>query len=180
MHGAYLGFQPASFDVVLSFEVLEHMPGHHQHAYVSEIHRVLRPGGLLVLSTPNRDVFSQGYKTSLNKYHVNELSVKELERLLAQHFHVASLYGQYFRHPAMRQRDIDHLRQQFTLKKRLKRSLIRAVDNSKILRRVYGAYKQVISQGPTRLYPFAIASEDFAFDTTHVDIAKWFVCLCEK
>src|SRR6266571_163245 len=47
-----LPFHADSFDLVVSFETVEHVPD--AQALVSEIRRVLRPDGRLVLSTPNR------------------------------------------------------------------------------------------------------------------------------
>lgn len=43
---------PESADVVTSFTVLEHVPD--EQAALAEMHRVLRPGGVLILSVPNR------------------------------------------------------------------------------------------------------------------------------
>jgi len=47
-----LGFQSAVFDAVLSSEVIEHTPD--PAASVRELYRLVKPGGSLVLSTPNR------------------------------------------------------------------------------------------------------------------------------
>lgn len=49
---AALPFDDGRFDVVLLNEVLEHVPD--ERAALSEIHRVLRPGGTLILFSPNR------------------------------------------------------------------------------------------------------------------------------
>ena len=51
-------FPDATFDYVFCIEVLEHVPN--PFGTMSEIHRVLRPGGVLTLSVPN-------------PYHVKEL-----------------------------------------------------------------------------------------------------------
>jgi SAM-dependent methyltransferase len=50
--GALLPFPSESFDLVLLTEVLEHLYGHPQQTLL-EIHRILRPNGVLVLTTPN-------------------------------------------------------------------------------------------------------------------------------
>ncbi len=52
MSAERLAFPSASFDAVLAIEVLEHIEG--LDASVEEIHRVLKPGGLLYVSAPNR------------------------------------------------------------------------------------------------------------------------------
>ena len=51
-----LPFTDQEFDVVIMFEVLEHI--HDQNKTLSEIFRVLKPGGLLLVSVPRRHVFS--------------------------------------------------------------------------------------------------------------------------
>ena len=49
----------------------------------SECHRVLAPGGLLLVSTPNRITFSPGRDTPLNPFHTRELAAAELAGLVA-------------------------------------------------------------------------------------------------
>ncbi len=46
------GFEPIAFDAVLCMGVIEHVP-HTPRLLLAAIDRVLRPGGLLVLDTPN-------------------------------------------------------------------------------------------------------------------------------
>jgi SAM-dependent methyltransferase len=78
----------AAVDVVVSFETIEHLSEHEQ--FLSEIKRVLRPGGLLVMSSPDRDVYSSGGDTA-NPFHVRELTAAEFTALLSRHFtHVAA------------------------------------------------------------------------------------------
>jgi len=73
----------ATVDVVVSFETLEHVADHQR--FLSEVRRVLRPGGLLIVSTPDRSVYSaEGIAPNL--YHVLELTAPEFNALLAQHF----------------------------------------------------------------------------------------------
>lgn len=73
----------AYFDLVVSFETIEHHDRHHQ--MMAEIKRVLKPGGLLLISSPDKLYYSDltGYK---NPFHVKELYQQEFEELLAQYF----------------------------------------------------------------------------------------------
>lgn len=50
--GGRLPLAEAEFDIVESFDVLEHVP--HPDLYIAELHRVLKPGGVVLLVTPNR------------------------------------------------------------------------------------------------------------------------------
>ncbi len=83
----------ASVDVVVSFETLEHFAEHDE--FCREIRRILRPGGLLILSTPDRAEYSERPSTA-NPHHVRELSRDEFETLLAGHFSNVNLFGQKY------------------------------------------------------------------------------------
>lgn len=88
---ADIPMKAASVDVVVSFETIEHHERHEE--MLAEIKRVLRPGGLLVMSSPDRYNYSvaTGYN---NEYHVKELYRHEFEALLSRHFNNTSLLGQ--------------------------------------------------------------------------------------
>ncbi len=79
-----LAIPDASVDIVVSFETLEHLA--EQDQFLGELRRVMRPGGLLIISTPDRDVYSP-VGSPPNPYHVLELARSEFESLLARHFH---------------------------------------------------------------------------------------------
>ena len=80
---AKLPFDDDAFDVVVSFETLEHI--HEQNEFVAEVKRVLKPTGLLILSSPNRAEYSdaRGYS---NEFHVKELYRAQLRKLLGERF----------------------------------------------------------------------------------------------
>jgi ubiquinone/menaquinone biosynthesis C-methylase UbiE len=80
-----------SVEVITSFETIEH---HNQHEeMMREIKRVLAPGGLLIISSPNKQVYSDipGYH---NPFHVKELYYDEFAGLIGRHFQHARFYGQ--------------------------------------------------------------------------------------
>src|SRR6202789_2887345 len=77
---AQLPLPDASVDVVVNFQVIEHLWD--QAQFVSECARVLRPSGLLMVSTPNRITFSPGRDTPINPFHTRELNACELTQLL--------------------------------------------------------------------------------------------------
>lgn len=71
-----------SVDVVVNFQVIEHLWD--QPLFIRECARVLRPGGRLLISTPNRITFSPGRDTPLNPFHTRELNALELTELLVE------------------------------------------------------------------------------------------------
>jgi SAM-dependent methyltransferase len=76
---AALPLPDAAIDVVANLQVIEHLWD--QEGFLAECRRVLRPGGLLLLTTPNRITFSPGRDTPLNPFHTRELSGDELAAL---------------------------------------------------------------------------------------------------
>jgi SAM-dependent methyltransferase/glycosyltransferase involved in cell wall biosynthesis len=83
---------PAAYvDVVVSFETIEHLGAHDE--MLAEITRVLKPRGLLILSSPDKRTYSDepGYQ---NEFHVKELYRDELTALLGRHFKHHELLGQ--------------------------------------------------------------------------------------
>ena len=89
--GMQLPFESGAFETVISFETIEHVK--EAGALVRELRRVLRPGGHLVLSTPNR-AFGPPEHHTANEFHVHEFTADELRECLQMHFADVCLYGQ--------------------------------------------------------------------------------------
>ncbi len=95
-----------SVDVVVNFQVIEHLWD--QGQFVAECARVLRPGGQLLMSTPNRITFSPGRNTPLNPFHTRELNARELTELLHEGgFRVDAMLG-VFHGDALAELDARH------------------------------------------------------------------------
>ncbi|MGQ9635973.1 MAG: class I SAM-dependent methyltransferase [Bryobacteraceae bacterium] len=95
---AALPLEAASVDVVVSFETIEHHDRH--EAMLSEIRRVLWPGGLLVMSTPNRPECSPPGAPA-NPFHVKELDFEEFAGLLRAYFQHVAFFGQRVVHGSL-------------------------------------------------------------------------------
>jgi SAM-dependent methyltransferase len=76
-----------SFDLITCFEVIEYVE--HPELALDELRRVLRPGGVLLFSSPNRGVYPPG-----NRWHVNEFTSAELEEGLRRRFAEVAMYRQ--------------------------------------------------------------------------------------
>lgn len=81
----------AAVDLVTSFETIEHHDRHEE--MMSEVKRVLTPGGVLIISSPNRLTYSDEPNYS-NPFHVRELYYDEFRGLLSRHFRHVHLFGQ--------------------------------------------------------------------------------------
>lgn len=103
---ACLPVTDTAVDVVASLQVIEHLWD--QAGFLAECFRVLRPGGLLVVTTPNRITFSPGRDTPLNPFHTRELAPDELAELLTDAgFSVRELLGLHHG-PRLRALDATH------------------------------------------------------------------------
>ena len=92
---AELPLEDYSIDVVVSFETIEHVPEDIQHKFLDEIARVLKKDGFLIMSTPNKEVYSDrpGYR---NEFHVKEFYREEFLGFLKGRFSRVSLFHQFF------------------------------------------------------------------------------------
>jgi SAM-dependent methyltransferase len=73
-------FADNSFDIIIAIEVLEHVP--EDDKFVSEVYRVLKPGGYFYMTTPNGEV----YPIPSNPDHIRHYKRIELQNLLGKKF----------------------------------------------------------------------------------------------
>jgi len=81
-----LSFADASFDSVISFQVIEHIKD--DDRYLGEIARVLKPGGVALITTPNIKM-----SLSRNPWHIREYTAQELADLCQPYFSKVELLG---------------------------------------------------------------------------------------
>jgi ubiquinone/menaquinone biosynthesis C-methylase UbiE len=85
--GTAIPLEDDSVDVVVTFETIEHIDDY--RTFVRELRRVLRPGGLAIVSTPNDLEYEEN-----NHFHLHEFEREELNALLREHFPVIEEYFQ--------------------------------------------------------------------------------------
>jgi ubiquinone/menaquinone biosynthesis C-methylase UbiE len=104
-----LPFADASFDAIVSFETIEHLPD--VERYLREVHRVLVPGGRYLVSTPQMKRTTRRPK---NPHHVVEFSAKDFVSLLSANFSNVEVWGQKRvqtrAHRWLQRLDVAHLR----------------------------------------------------------------------
>lgn len=81
-----INFPDESFDFVISFQVIEHIK--RDREFVKEVSRVLRKGGVFIVSTPNAPM-----SLTRNPWHVREYTTKELKTLLSNDFSDVEMLG---------------------------------------------------------------------------------------
>lgn len=123
------------YDIVVSFETLEHLENH--QLLFNEIKRVLKKEGVLIISTPNKLFYSDknGY---INPFHKKELYLNEFKELLSKSFTNYRVYSQTY----------------------INGSLIREIDSESIKDVYSGNYQSFYKMsGAPMLYMIAIASD---------------------
>ena len=81
-----LPFGDGEFDCVISFQVIEHIRD--DRRFVAEVWRVLRPGGIFIVTTPNAPM-----SLTRNPWHVREYTAAELGSLLGERFAEVEMQG---------------------------------------------------------------------------------------
>lgn len=91
--GLTLPFPAHSFDLVTSFQVIEHLADY--EIYFNEIKRVLRPKGMLLITTPNAVIRVHPGQKPWNAFHMREFRSNELADLILRYFPFAHVLGQF-------------------------------------------------------------------------------------
>lgn len=152
---APLPFDDASFDTVLSFQVIEHVPS--VENYLSDIRRVLKPGGTFVCATPDRRWRLLRGQRPFNRFHHDEWDPEGVASLLAPHFPETEFYGMTAPKPVMEieLRRVKRLRRAalpFTLPGTPERWRLAGIDQ---LKKIHGK-RAASPDRPSRPHPFGL------------------------
>jgi len=90
-NGKTFPFKENCFDVVISFQVIEHIQD--DINYLHEVYRVLKKNGIFILTTPNRTYRLKPGQKPWNRFHVREYDSKTLKKVLACRFENAEILG---------------------------------------------------------------------------------------
>ena len=88
-----LPFEDNSFDVIVSFETIEHVPEKIQNSFLLEIKRCLKDDGILIMSSPDKRTYSDIPNFS-NEFHVKEFYFEEFDAFLHKEFQFVEHYLQ--------------------------------------------------------------------------------------
>src|SRR5699024_656629 len=83
------------FDVIVSYETIEHLSEDVQKKFLIEVYRVLNKNGILIMSTLNNKVYSddRNYK---NENYIKEFYEDEFLEFIKTKFDYVDIYCQYF------------------------------------------------------------------------------------
>lgn len=112
--GDRIPFENEEFDAVVSYQVIEHIENDKQ--YLEEIARVLKKGGTLLLTTPNRRHRLEPEQEPWNPFHIREYSASQLSSLLEEIFSKVEIQGVNAQED-VRKIEVDRVKRGITLKK---------------------------------------------------------------
>ena len=171
-NGLGLPFADGSFDVITSFETLEHL--HERRKFLAELHRVLRPGGILILSTPNANYSMPVNGKPSNPFHIFEYTPDELRSELESCFFIDRFLGQ-------------SLDESITIppfyeeQRRLPKDIATQVKlfGWKVFNKIPFAIRERLSE---KIWgaPFYPTEMDYNFDTQTVETAPALLAVCRK
>ena len=90
--GTDIPFEDNFFEIAVAFEVFEHIQDWKK--FLSELKRVVKDGGFIFISTPNKDIYSPGTKKPINPHHFFEMTITEFKDALNEFFSIKKFYGQ--------------------------------------------------------------------------------------
>jgi SAM-dependent methyltransferase len=168
-----LPFRSGAFDVVTSFETIEHLPD--RPAFVKELARVLSDDGVCLLSTPNAHYTRPIDGKPRNPFHLHEYRPEELRAELLSSFSSVSLLGQSL------DRDRFVVSPFWDDQQRMPRSLARTAQLG---------LRRVLLRAPDRLrdrvshlvwgHTFFPRPDDYSFSAETVGVAPVTVAICRK
>ncbi len=168
-----LPFAAGQFDIVLSFEVVEHL--REVDRYLAELRRMLRPGGTCVVSTPNKRWFSGDTTTPPNPYHMREYEAPEFAELLARHFSDVRMLGQHEGTRARVVRSVERRYGRFLDQMGVRR--LRRVVPVSLLTWVHQSAVSLVSRW-RGVSPAVIEASDYEFTPDNVHDARVLLGIC--
>lgn len=171
-NGLGLPFADGTFDVITSFETLEHL--HRRRDFLRELGRVVRPGGRLLLSTPNANYSQPVNGVPKNPFHVHEYTPEELVSELDGFFTIDSFLGQSLDSSA-------GIPPFYDAQQRLPKDAATQIRllGWKIFNKIPFGIRETLSDA-IRKKPFYPTESDYNFDEDTVSSAPTLLAVCSK
>ncbi len=174
--GKTLPFDDDSFDLVISFQVIEHIIKYEE--YLNEIKRVLKSGGKVIFTTPNRLIRLYPGMKPWNEFHVKEYSPEELRELMNEYFSRSEIYGLFAPEPlySMELSRVQRIRDRAKLKQDRRVNPV-----AKSLRLFLMNIKASVDKRLTKLdrdFQDKYSTKDFYYKTANLDDALDLMAIC--
>jgi len=165
-----LPFWKNVFDVVVSFEVVEHIADYVN--YIEEVQRIVKPDGICILSTPNKYF---GYQS--NPEHIKEFSREELEDLLSPYFRDITFFGQK---RTFRVKAAESVSRQIYQITRFDYFKLRRLFPSRLRDRLFGFFVYLLSKWKHVPQKREIVVDDFEISSGYSRESETIIALCKN
>jgi len=166
-----LDFGNGTFDIITAFELIEHL--HNYEAFLKEVFRVLKQDGILIISTPNRKVWSPGLKDPIVVQHVKEFYADELHGLLNRYFSKVKILGKHVLNSRF-------LEESEELRHRWRMKFTRMLASVRFIRRMARFLPIWIRSSVTGKIDTKLKANDFFISDKNVDNAYSLIAVCQK
>ncbi len=149
--GETLPFNDHEFDMVVSFQVIEHIIDYSK--YLAPICRVLKPDGFVLFTTPNSQIRLDPGMKPWNKFHVREFSHVELNTLLREYFPEVKVMGLDANEP-LHSIELNRLLRTLETARKNERSILRSLAKRIVpekIQRLSKDYSRTITSQKARL-----------------------------
>lgn len=93
MNALSLKFKRNTFDLIICFEIIEHLPPKSHKDFVKQLSRLTSKDGICFCSTPNKLISSPNRKKPYNPYHKKEFTPDEFLNLFKNYFNKVKIRG---------------------------------------------------------------------------------------
>lgn len=93
LNAKYLYKINEKFDVILAYEVIEHLPRNEVNRFMKSLYKVLKTDGRLLMTTPNGLMTKTLFGKPYNPYHVKEYNAMEIKDILKPYFRNIEIKG---------------------------------------------------------------------------------------
>lgn len=131
MDALSLRFPKGYFDVIIAYEIIEHLPIEKHKVLLGNIKSVLKKDGIVLISTPNQPVNSPNAIKPNNPYHIHEFTAAELGALLKKYFSKIEIMG-------IKAINKEYIKVYNRLGKSFRYKILDAVGKSKLVRELAG------------------------------------------
>lgn len=174
-----LPLESETIDAYISFETIEHLSESQQRGYLQEAKRVLKKGGMFIVSTPNKEIYDKSLgEDGPNPFHKKELTLDEFYEILNTCFNESTLHGQYFDPTYEKmyylEKKISELQWQTD---KLSITLFKQLI-PKSIRLLFSKEKNGSASAANR--KFTYLSSSMRIDKINLDNAEYFIAVCRK
>jgi len=171
MDANHLGFKDSSFDVITSFEVIEHM--YNAKKCLFEMWRVLKTDGVAIISTPNKNISSPGLRKPILPFHIHEFYPNELYSLLTQYFKKVEVLGKKISNEEI-------LRKDHEWRKSLRFKIISRLSQYEPIRILAKLLPLKVKQVFTGSRETLLKPNDFKISAEDIESAYYLIAICKK